>query len=391
VGIGGSLLGTQLLCEAIGKTGSNVPTVHFLGSVDAHAREQLLPTLEPRETVVVLVSKSFTTTDTLMHSDCLRQWLTNELGQQAASERIFAVTSAHDRAIDAGVHPDQILYLPQWVGGRYSLWSPVSLAAAAVSGPDAFMELLRGAAEMDRHFNEAKLEQNLPVVLGLLGVWHRNICGYPCWGVIPYDRRLRLLPAHLSQLIMESNGKTVGIDGKPVCEATAPVVFGECGTDAQHSLFQAMHQGYDKIPLHFVGVIRPGHQDRAAQAELLANLLAQATALASGRTKDETREQAGMANGSDSDEMLAHRSFEGNRPSDLLLLDDLSPVNLGKLLALYEHKVFVESIIWGINAFDQWGVELGKSLAPGIRESLEGGQDSSPGLTGLLDYIRQRS
>jgi glucose-6-phosphate isomerase len=389
VGIGGSMLGTRLLCEALCANGDDVPDVHFLGSVDAHHRESLLPDLSPAETVVVLASKSFTTTDTLMHGQRILDWLSQGLGQKAAYERAFAVTCDRERALSLGVPGSQILHLPEWVGGRYSLWSPVSLAAAAVMGPDTFRQLLRGAAAMDRHFLESAAQDNLPLLMGLLGFWHRNICGYGCWGVIPYDQRLRLLPAHLQQLIMESNGKTVNAQGQPVRDATAPLVFGECGTDAQHSLFQALHQGFDRVPLNLVGVIRAAHADSEAHAELLANFLAQATALATGRTIDETRQQV-SAGEALTPELLAHRSFEGNRPSELLLLDDLGAVNLGKLLALYEHKVFVESVIWGVNAFDQWGVELGKTLAPAIRHSLEEGGCETASLEGLLDYIRQR-
>ena len=330
VGIGGSMLGTRLLCEALVEKGESVPSIHFLGSVDAHDREQLLPGLDPAETVVILASKSFTTLDTLMHGRRIREWLIQALGQEAASQRIFAICSDSGRAAEFGIPGENSLHLPEWVGGRYSLWSPVSLSAAAVCGPGAFRELLEGAAEMDRHFLEAVPEKNLPVLLGLLGVWHRNICDYSSWGVIPYDQRLRLLPAHLQQLIMESTGKSVTYEGKPVENSTAPVVFGECGTDAQHSLFQAMHQGSDRVPLNLVGVIRPDHEDNEAQAELLANLLAQATAFATGRTADETlisleSESVQSVGSNDTYSLLAHRIFEGNRPSELILLDDLSP------------------------------------------------------------------
>jgi glucose-6-phosphate isomerase len=389
VGIGGSILGTRLLCEALDTQSGNAPEVHFLGSVDAHFRERLLPALVPEETVVILASKSFSTADTLMHGTKVWQWLESNLGTEAASQRMFAVSSDAKRAASMGVPANQVLYLPPWVGGRYSLWSPVSLAAAAIAGPEAFTELLDGAAEMDRHFQQADAAENLPILMGLLGVWHRNICGLSSWGVIPYDQRLRLLPAHLQQVIMESNGKSVSIDGKRLTHSTSPVVFGETGTDAQHSLFQAFHQGTDTVPLHMIAVIRPDHEDDEAHAELLANMLAQATALAHGRSQQETRRMMELGT-SASEELVAHRSFDGNRPTELLMMDDLSPSNLGKLLALYEHKVFVESVIWGINAFDQWGVELGKSLAPDIRRALEEGGSVDPDLSDLLDYIRDR-
>lgn len=400
IGIGGSLLGTKLLCDVFGSGVSassalKLPKVYFLGSVDAHFREDLLRTLDPAETVVILVSKSFTTGDTLMHGKRLQQWLAKNLGDGAVGRRLFAVTGETNRAIQFGVPEGQTLFLPAWVGGRYSLWSPVSLAAAAIGGPAAFDELTQGAAEMDSHFQQAELHENLPVIMGLLGVWHRNICNYSSWGVIPYDQRLRALPAHLQQLIMESNGKGVDVSGLPVVHATAPVVFGESGTDAQHSLFQALHQGTDIVPLNLIAVIRPDHDDREAHSELLANMLAQATALAAGRSAEQTRIQMESESAiklSEANEaLLGHRSFTGNRPSELLLLDDLGPRNLGKLLALYEHKVFVESIIWGINAFDQWGVELGKSLAPEIKTALEGGASVSPDLQGLMAYIRHRN
>ena len=391
VGIGGSLLGPKLLCDVFQPGSNSGLDVHFLGSVDALPREQLIQALDPRETVVIMVSKSLTTTDTLLHGARIRDWMNGELGSSEADRRIFAVTSQPDKAAALNIPAGQTLYFPSWVGGRYSLWSPVSLVAAAVAGPAQFQELSRGAAEMDRHFQEADLEANLPVMMGLLGVWYRNIRDYPAWGVIPYDQRLRGLPGHLQQLIMESNGKSVTIGGDPVTMATAPVVFGECGTDAQHSVFQAMHQGSDIVPLHLVAVIKPDHEDTDAHAELLANLLAQATSLAVGRTLEQTRS---MMKSNDQDlagESIAHRVFEGNRPSELLFMDDLSARNLGKLLALYEHKVFVESVIWGINPFDQWGVELGKSLAPDIKRALQGEDTATADLEGLLAYIKSRS
>ncbi|NIP16727.1 MAG: glucose-6-phosphate isomerase, partial [Xanthomonadales bacterium] len=377
VGIGGSLLGTRLVCEALGE-GAGGPRVHFLGSVDAHSREALLPNLDPGTTAVVVVSKSFTTADTMMHAERLFQWLEGALGTAEAWRRMFAVAGDTERAGGLGYLPGQVLYLPQWVGGRYSLWSAVSLSAAALIGPGAFDEMTAGAAAMDRHFLEAGLADNLPVLTGLVGFWHRSICNYPAWGVIPYDQRLRSLPAHLQQLIMESNGKAVTAAGEPVRYGTAPVVFGETGTEAQHSLFQALHQGPDIVPVQLLGVIRPDHDDTAAHDELLANLLAQATALATGRSEEETRRQ--LAAGGGGEQLLAHRGFSGDRPSEILLLDRLTPGTVGSLLAFYEHKVFVESVLWGINAFDQWGVELGKQLAPGIRVGLETGETDAPGM-----------
>ena len=391
IGIGGSLLGTRLLCEALGADSAQVPEVHFLGSVDAHYRVKLLSRLDPSSTLVVVVSKSFTTGDTLMHARALREWMSAHLTEREVRNRLFAISSATARVAEFGIDPSHVLYLPDWVGGRYSLWSPVSLSAAAQMGPTAFRELLRGAADMDRHFMEADAADNLPVLMGLIGVWHRNVCGFGAWGVFPYDQRLRLLPSHLQQLIMESNGKAVTLRGEQCQAGTSPVVFGESGTEAQHSVFQALHQGVDIVPVQFVGVIRPAHDDRDAHAELLANLLAQATALACGRSEQETLEQM-LADGvTGAEALLPHRVFTGNRPSEIVLLDELTPANLGRLLALYEHKVFVESVAWDINAFDQWGVELGKQLAPAVQNGLLGGSCSTPGLSDLLGLIRDRS
>lgn len=390
IGIGGSLLGTRLIYEAFAAQEPTAPAVHFLGSVDAYYREKLLARLDPRTTVVILVSKSFSTADTLMHGARLREWLTTGLGPEAAALRMFGVSGKLHLATAQGVPAAQVLNVPDWVGGRFSLWSPVSLSAAAVMGPDRFKEMLAGAASMDRHFAEAELENNLPVLFALLGIWHRNFCGFQAWGVIPYDQRLRLLPAFLQQLIMESTGKSIRVDGSRVAGGTAPVVFGECGTDAQHSLFQAMHQGVDRIPLNLLGVIRPDHSDHAAHAELMANLLAQAQALANGRSAEQTRAQLIEAGQQVDESLLPHRVFDGNRPTEILLLDELTPAIMGRMLALFEHKVFVESVIWEVNAFDQWGVELGKSLAPGIRSALEGKSRADASLEGLLGHIRQK-
>ena len=384
VGIGGSLLGTQLVCDALDAGDARV-RVHFLGSVDAFRREQLLKRLDPAGTAVILVSKSFSTGDTLLHGRRLRAWLEAGLGQEAAHRRLFAVTSQVERAGAFGIEPERLLYFSDWVGGRYSLWSPVSLSAAALVGSASFRALLRGAASMDGHFQHAPLAENLPVLSALISVWHRNVCGYEAWGCMPYDQRLKLLPAYLQQLIMESNGKSVRADGAPSTLQTAPVVFGETGTEAQHSVFQAMHQGSDIVPLNFVAVARPDHDDREAHDELLANLLAQITALAVGRDETATREALGDLEPG----LLRQRTFPGNRPSEVLLLDALTAEGLGRLLAFYEHKVFVESVLWGINAFDQWGVELGKTLAPAIQDALAQGTAAGQGLDGLLAEIER--
>lgn len=386
VGIGGSLLGTRLLNEALPAQLESSPDVHFLGSVDACEREALLTRLNPEETAVVIVSKSFSTEDTLFHAQRLINWLQLGLNETEAAQRLFAVTASFDKALALGIPEDQVLPLWSWVGGRYSLWSAVSLAAATSMGMSAFKELLAGAAEMDKHFKTAPLEDNLPVWLALLGIWHRNIAGYETQGVIAYDCRLRSLPGWLQQLEMESNGKSVKTTGEAVTEATSPMIIGERGTDAQHSMFQAFHQGCTTVPLDLIGVIKPGHDDTEAHQHLLANMLAQSVALAYGRS-----DAALQSRDEELKDVSSHRVMPGNRPTTLILLDELSPRCLGRLLALYEHKVFVQSVIWGINPFDQWGVELGKELAAEIIPSLEQQTDSVQyGLHHLLDYIHKR-
>jgi len=396
VGIGGSLLGPRLLCEAFPPSG-DCPQIHFLSSVDALERERLLERIDARETAVMLVSKSFTTSEVLLHANRIRQWQSASLSPEESEQRLFAVTAAADKASQFGVPEDHILQMGTWTGGRFSIWSPVGVTAAVSMGTDSFEQFLQGGASMDRHFREAPLTDNLPVILAMLSIWHRNICGYDVNGLIPYDSRLKGLPNWLQQVEMESNGKSVNTSGQPVSLDTSPVVMGDCGTDAQHALFQAFHQGTTVVPLDFIGVVNPDHEDLEAQQQLLSHMLAQATALAVGRDRDETMKMMrgqGVAK-EELEAVLPHRIMPGNRPSNVILLDDLSPAMLGRLLVLYEHKVFVESVIWQINAFDQWGVELGKSLADAIQPALSGEgaaiPEDIPGLEGLVDHIRKRT
>jgi glucose-6-phosphate isomerase len=395
IGIGGSLLGPRLLCEAFPPAG-NCPQVHFLSSVDALERERLLERIDASETAVMLVSKSFTTSEVLAHARRIREWQSDSLNSDESDRRLFAVTASADKAGQFGVPAGHILQMGTWTGGRFSVWSPVGVTAAVTMGADAFEQFLAGGASMDRHFREAPLRNNLPVILALLSVWHRNICSYDVHGLIPYDGRLKGLAGWLQQVEMESNGKSVDTQGRAVSMDTSPVVMGDTGTDAQHALFQAFHQGTTVVPLDFIGVVNPDHDDLDAQQALLSHMLAQATALAVGRDAEQAavmmREQGVPEE--ELDALLPHRVMPGNRPSNVILLDELSPAILGRLLALYEHKVFVESIIWQINAFDQWGVELGKSLADAIQPALSGNQKELPtdipGLEGLVRHIRKQ-
>jgi len=350
VGIGGSDLGPRLAVDALRDFDRGRFRIHFLGNADAHPLHRLLPTLDPARTAVVLVSKSFGTQETLLNGTLLRAWL----GDDA---RLFAVTANPAKAQAFGVDPARVLPMWDWVGGRYSLWSAVGFTLALAIGMDRFAALLAGAAEMDAHALDAAPERNLPLRHALTAVWNRNALGLDAHAVVPYDERLALLPAYLQQLVMESLGKSVRRDGTPVAVPTVPVWWGGAGTASQHSFFQALHQGTDTVPLDFIGVARPAHAHAGSHDVLLAHLLAQMEALANGE-----------------DHADPQRRYPGNRPSTLLLLDELTPRALGALLALFEHSVYFQSVLWDINAFDQWGVELGKRVADKLLPAVAAGK-----------------
>lgn len=360
IGIGGSDLGPRLIVDALAQPDARF-RVHFLSNLDGHAAQRLLARLEPRRTAALIVSKSFGTRETLLNGGIVREWLGNDA-------RLYAVSAAPQRVAEFGIAPERSLPMWDWVGGRYSLWSAVGFSAALALGMQAFEQLLAGAARMDAHAASAPLRGNLPVWHALTAVWNRNALAAATQAVLPYDERLRLLPAHLQQLVMESLGKSVRIDGAPVADATVPVWWGGVGSDAQHSFFQALHQGTQVVPIDFIGVARADHAHAANHAAQLANLLAQAEALANGRE--------------DAD---PHRRHAGDRPSTLLLLDALDPVALGMLIALYEHSVYLQAVLWGINAFDQFGVELGKTLAERLLPVVQGqGEADDPVTRALL-------
>lgn len=368
VGIGGSDLGPRLAVEALrGQSGERF-RLHFLNNADAHPLQLLLRTLDPRRTAVILVSKSFGTQETLLNGRILRDWLLRD-------DALYAVTASPEKAQAFGVRGDRILPMWDWVGGRYSLWSAVGFAVALAVGMENFESLLAGAAEMDAHVLQAPPEANLACWHALSVVWNRNGLGFDTHAVMPYDERLALLPGYLQQLVMESLGKSARADGEPVEVATTPVLWGGTGTSSQHSFFQALHQGTDTVPVDFVGVARVAHGFGDSHRVQLANLLAQMEALANGQDHGDPQ-----------------RRHRGNRPSTLLLLDELTPRSLGLLLALYEHSVFVQATLWGINAFDQWGVELGKHLADRLLPELDGKPIAAadPVTRELLQQIRPR-
>ncbi|OHE81003.1 MAG: glucose-6-phosphate isomerase [Lysobacterales bacterium GWF1_69_6] len=367
VGIGGSDLGPRLAVDALRDFHDGRFRVHFLTNMDGSAAQHLLQRLDPARTAGILVSKSFGTQETLLNGGILRDWL-------GGSERLFAVSANTGRAEAFGIAPGRILPMWDWVGGRYSLWSAVGFALQLAIGREAFAQLLDGAALMDRHVREAPVAHNLAAWHGLFAVWNRNALGAATQAVLPYDERLALLPSYLQQLVMESLGKSVRADGSPVPVPTVPVLWGGAGTNVQHSFFQALHQGTDPVPADFIGVIRPAHGHEENHRALMANLLAQAEALANGAGHDDP-----------------HRHHAGGRPSTLMLLDELTPASLGALLAMYEHSVYVQAVLWGINAFDQWGVELGKKIAGELLPAMSGqSQPSDPITRALVAEIRAR-
>ena len=367
VGIGGSDLGPRLAVDALAQPDARFK-VHFLSNVDGHAAQRVLAGLDPARTAAILISKTFGTQETLLNGGIVREWMGDD-------SRLFAVSANVERAAASGIAPERILPMWDWVGGRYSLWSAVGFPVALAIGMANFERLLAGAAAMDAHVLESPLERNLAAWYALVAVWNRNALGADAQAVLPYDERLKLLPNYLQQLVMESLGKSVRSDGETVSAHTVPLWWGGAGTDAQHSFFQALHQGTQPVPVDFVGVVRGDHAHAGNHAALLANLLAQAEALANGQSSDDP-----------------HRVHAGGRPSTLLLLDALTAETLGMLIALYEHSVYLQAVSWGINPFDQFGVELGKQVASRLLPALHGEAEAGDAVTrALLREIRFRS
>ncbi len=391
IGIGGSDLGPAMACQALAPF-CDGPQVHFVSNVDsAHVADTLRP-LDPRSTLLVIASKTFTTIETMTNADTALKWLRNAVGGNAP-EHMAAVSTALDRTREMGIAEDRVFGFADWVGGRYSLWGPVGLALMLAIGPERFRAFLSGGCAMDSHFRTAPLKSNLPVLMALVGIWHRSICGYPTRAVVPYDQRLSRLPAYLQQLDMESNGKRISITGELLLHKSGPVVWGEPGTNGQHAVFQLLHQGTDVIPVEFLIAACNHEPELQNHHDLLkANCLAQSEALMRGRTFAQAMDIARQLGfeGDQQKAQAAHRTFPGNRPSMTLAYPKFTPFSLGQIIALYEHRVFVEGLIWGINSFDQWGVELGKELAnsllPMVRGAATAGKDGST--SGLLNKLR---
>lgn len=387
IGIGGSDLGPRLVADAFEADAEQSLTLRFAENVDGASINDAIKGLNPAETLVVVVSKSFGTQETKMNGESARDWL-GEFG----GSNMIAVTANRDRAIDFGIAAENIFDFWDWVGGRYSVWSAVGLSLQIAYGPDVFSDFLDGAKAMDMHFRDQPLQENLPVMMALVGVWNRNGLGYGSQAVIPYSRRLRKFSAFLQQLEMESNGKSATRNGE-VATLTCPVIWGDEGTNGQHAFFQWLHQGpsegrYGGAPVDFVAVLKD-HEDRPAHhAALLANCFAQSEALMLGKSEAAVRAELGER--ADVDTLAPQKTFPGNRPSTTITLDELSANALGHLIALYEHKTFVQGVIWNVNSFDQWGVELGKVLADTILNEMDAGAsgDHDASTTALMRMVK---
>ncbi|TGQ44499.1 glucose-6-phosphate isomerase [Mesorhizobium sp. M00.F.Ca.ET.216.01.1.1] len=396
IGIGGSDLGPAMATLALAPYHDG-PRAHYVSNIDGAHVHDTLKGLSAETTLFIVASKTFTTVETMTNAETARKWVEKALGKQAVGKHFAAVSTALDLVAKFGIAPDRVFGFWDWVGGRYSLWGAIGLPVMIAIGPKNFRAFLDGAHEMDEHFRTAPLATNLPALMGLIGWWHRVICKYPARAVIPYDQRLSRLPAYLQQLDMESNGKSVTLDGGTVKTPTGPLVWGEPGTNGQHAFFQLLHQGTDFIPVEFLAAA-VGHEPDLKHHHdlLLANCLAQSEAFMKGRTLEEARAQmlAKGMNSADIDRIAPHRVFSGDRPSVTILYRKLDPHTFGRLIALYEHRVFVEGTLFNINSFDQWGVELGKELATGLLPVVEGKENaakrdaSTAGLVGHIHRLR---
>ena len=374
IGIGGSHLGPMAVAAALKDVQRADLTLDFISNPDRAQIDDVLAALDPAATLFVVASKTFTTVETMSNAMAAKDWLTTHLGVSAVSKHFAAISTNVDAAVTFGLSPDAVFPMWDWVGGRYSVWSAIGLPLILACGYEAFDQLLAGAEAMDRHFETAPLEQNLPVILALLGVWNVNFWGMAAQAILPYDHRLRLFPAHVQQLDMESNGKAVALDGAPVAADTGPIIFGGGGSDSQHSFFQLLHQGPRIVPCDFIIAAKGAAGADKSRDLLMANAVAQTEALMKGRTSEEL---PGVAPA-----LVPHRLFTGNRPTTTILMEEVSAYAVGMLIALYEHKVFVQGLVWGINSFDQWGVELGKELAKSLEPAVSGGVTADAVLKG---------
>jgi len=390
IGIGGSDLGPAMAVEAL-QFYKNQLNVHFISNVDGDHVQEKIKNLDPETTLFVIVSKTFTTQETLSNSETVRKWFLKSAKQEDVAKHFVAVSTNLQKVTEFGINPDNVFPMWDWVGGRFSLWSAVGLSISLAVGFDNFDKLLKGANQMDEHFKTEKFDQNIPVILALLSIWYNNFFGAESEALIPYTQYLQKLAPYLQQGIMESNGKSVGRDGNPVNYQTGTIIWGEPGTNSQHAFFQLIHQGTKLIPTDFIGFVKPLYGDNDHHDKLMSNFFAQTEALLNGKTEDQVRTEFTKTNLSSgqADFLTPFKIFQGNKPTNTLLIQKLTPETLGSLISLYEHKIFVQGVIWNIFSYDQWGVELGKQLANSILEEINSGNvkahDSSTNL--LLNHF----
>ncbi|MCC4264627.1 glucose-6-phosphate isomerase [Oceanimonas baumannii] len=394
IGIGGSDLGPAMVCEALKPYCTTGIRTHFVSNIDPAHLAITLDELNPATTLFVVSSKSFGTDETMSNAIAARQWLLNACGDDSLIQQHFvAVSTNHQKVVEFGIAAENMFTFWDWVGGRFSLWSAIGLPIALAVGFERFEELLAGAHTMDEHLRTTPFEQNIPVLLALLTIWNQNVLGHASEGVFPYSQLMHRFPAFLQQLNMESNGKSVMLDGSPVSHATGPIVFGDVGSNSQHAFFQLLHQGTTVVPAEFIGFVNSPYDFPAHRHKLLANMLAQAEALAFGKSAAEVEAELRAEGLSEQRiaELLPSKVMPGNRPSTVILCKELTPHTLGSLIALYEHKTFVQGVLWGVNSFDQWGVELGKKLASGLVGALAGETDASNHDVATQNLIKQIS
>ena len=390
IGIGGSDLGPAMVVEAL-QFYKNHLNVHFVSNVDGDHVNEILKKINPETTLFVIVSKTFTTQETLTNSETIREWFLQSANQNDVAKHFVAVSTNIQKVTEFGIDSNNIFPMWDWVGGRFSLWSAVGLSISLAVGFDNFDALLKGANQMDEHFKNESLDKNIPVVLALLSIWYNNFFGAESEALIPYTQYLQKLAPYLQQGIMESNGKSVGRDGKPVNYQTGTIIWGEPGTNSQHAFFQLIHQGTKLIPTDFIGYVKPLYGNQDHHNKLMSNFFAQTEALLSGKSKEQVQDEFD-AQGIDKERakfLLPFKVFTGNKPTNTILINQLTPQSLGSLIALYEHKIFVQGIIWNIFSYDQWGVELGKQLANSILEDINSSdiKEHDCSTTFLLDYF----
>ncbi|MDA9221957.1 glucose-6-phosphate isomerase [Methylophilaceae bacterium] len=400
IGIGGSDLGPAMVCRALQPFSHKDLRIHFVSNVDGADLALTLEKCDPETTLFIVASKTFTTQETMTNAFSARHWFLNHAkNNDAIGKHFVAVSTNAEKVKEFGINEENMFIFWDWVGGRYSLWSSIGLSIAIYLGFENFKALQIGAYEMDQHFLNAPIKKNMPIQMALIGIWYNNFFKFNTQAILPYDQGLSLLPSYLQQADMESNGKFIDRDGQRVCLETGPVIWGESGTNGQHAFYQLIHQGTQFVPCDFIMPIQshynPGDKKNLHHKILMSNLLAQSQSLMMGKTIDEARSELINSGLSDQEisSLLPHRSFEGNRPSNIILFEKLTPKNLGKLIALYEHKIFVQGIIWNINSFDQWGVEYGKQIARLVLPKIQGEKTTScfdASTNNLIDYIKSK-